>query len=314
MAVSESFGAEPTVSLKAAYEAVNNLFGSNNNPPNPNHPAIQQQHIENPAYQHRPGSRSVNNVTNHQQQQQGMGDDEVVNSPGGFLIREDTVFISGAMGSGSNPDELASPTEQLGGCGFDIREDTVFINHNHPAAAADEAGLGIREDTFFINHRPNSGMMMDIREDTVFINRSAADNGDNDGVVDSPGGFDVREDTIFINRPAAGGGQAKTPAVGIAARADGQCTILPDTVVAGRGQYRDDNDDTGDLLAGCPVESLGQHAQQVGKWGFAPGADDTVEIGALRALPGTEGTSLTQQLGGLNILDGTMAESSGAEV
>jgi hypothetical protein len=168
-------------------------------------------------------------------------------------------------GSGVQATTTQQPKQQQQQEELNMREDTVFLavpNQQQQQEEEEEstAGFSIREDTVFISMRPAGAAAMEddatggslsIREDTVFINPPRA------VAAEEPA---LREETVFFISPGAKGDD------------DGGLMIREDTIFINPGTLA--LADTQDATADLP-----QHAAGASRWGFPPGADDTLQLG-----------------------------------
>lgn len=232
----------------------------------------------------------------------------------GLFVRTDTMLQSTGTTSGPADPNPAVDSPAPAGL-FDIREDTIFIsNRGAPSTVApspaDDEGLMIREDTVFINPKSTANMF-DIREDTVFINAPGAVVGESS----LAGGLDIREDTIFIKNmdlPT----DSKAPET--AGKDVTQPLHVPETEVIVRVGSRyavDEQQNSGT----SPTEELRLENQE-NKWGFVPGADETIVIARHgvnavmdRAPQGSTGLSAELRGLDLEVLEDT-GESGDVEV
>ncbi|GAB4819516.1 hypothetical protein N2152v2_006562 [Parachlorella kessleri] len=172
----------------------------------------------------------------------------------------DTQFIGGPSSQPAGGFAIREDTQFLPALsaakpagGFAIREDTQFLPA--PSAAKPAGGFAIREDTQLLEgFHAKQPQVFNIREDTQF------------GVGLAGNGFSIKEDTVFINaapRPAAALGAKRK--LGLQAHDSGG-TAPAQTAAA------------------APQE-------QVSKWGFAPGCDDTLQLdlGETQSLEGLAG-------------------------
>lgn len=201
-------------------------------------------------------------------------------SGSGFSIREDTNFFSLALpaeapaaaagpGQGSTPAPLVSAPAPA----FEIREDTQFVPGVEPASR-NGGGFSIREDTQFISAATGAGVAsgggggFSVREDTHFLSAPAAAVGSSSGV-----GFSIREDTQFMG-PFAAAAQGS----GFSIPEDTEYLAVP--AAAGRAQGPTAKPAAGLHARGGKAPAVKDAAAeaQVSKWGFAPGADDTLQL------------------------------------
>ncbi|PRW05791.1 mitotic checkpoint serine threonine- kinase BUB1 [Chlorella sorokiniana] len=294
--------ADPTVTIstKAAFEAINAMFGGGSGggslPAAPSQPAAQQHGGSDADGFRVPAPRPP-------RARPAAPAAAPAASPGGFCIHEDTQYVS-------VPLEPAADSPAGSGGGFCIREDTQFITV--PAGGADEdedeeaapmagaaadghaaaagparspGGFCIREDTQFITVAVDPEEELDEKQQ-LQDEPAAAQPAAAPAAAPAPafGGFSIREDTQFIG---LGGGASPTPSPEPAAAlggSGGSGRLLPQKRPLGA---RDGS--TGDLLGdhtggsssrldddASPTLSGG--AVQLNKWGFAPGADDTLAI------------------------------------
>jgi len=168
----------------------------------------------------------------------------------GLAIREDTIFIKPASSS-------AAPNSTGGNGGISIREDTLFFKSGQQCNSPSASGLAIREDTIFIKPKDQGAASQ-----ATFVN----DNDDTDVIGGERGGLSIREDTVFINRTEPTAAQANT----------GGLSTREDTVFLNRGKAA--------AAAAAEIYNIGDDDTiEVGmsnKWGFDPGADDTLAFNA----------------------------------
>lgn len=236
-------GPEPTVTIstRAAFEAINQMFGGDAAAAAATAPAEEQRQRQQPEAGFRvpaprpPRARPLAAAPSAPAASPG-------GSPGGFMIREDTQFVSvpletieteAAPAQGQAAAAVLSPVDGFGG-GFCIREDTQFVTvpagvagdddeeagdaPGSPAAAAgraspaggfDGGGFCIREDTQYITvavqDRGQATQEADAEEHEQQCGQAAA--GVQADAAAAPeaaaGGFCIREDTMFVG-PGSG--------------------------------------------------------------------------------------------------------------
>lgn len=159
---------------------------------------------------------------------------------GGLFVREDTefVFSSAAAQKGASP---ALPA----GAGFSIREDTQFIAVAPQASPPVCGGFSIREDTQFIQPQPQ-------RPAAPLL---AAETG-------GGGGFLIRDATQLL----AGTAASPSSSAGVSAG----CSPLQQRLDAAGSDLSPLSDAGGGAGGGA--------AEQISKWGFAPGREDTMAL------------------------------------
>ena len=327
-----------TISTRAALEAISSMFGGQQQQQQPSGgpTAATAQQQQQPSHQGRgcaaPAAPAVlPQPAGFHPATAGM-QDGLADSPGGdgggggFMIHEDTQFVSVPLGlaDGGGSDAGASPrlspAASLGGGDgdsgglfggdFSIREDTMFVTvpvsvapqqeqqqavGGAPAAgppappglqAAGGGGSGVdREDGLF-------GGGFSIREDTQFIGgapaagspAAASDGGHSDASIDvlaagsggSGGGSGVPGRKRPLGSPCLSEGGDEHSGTGAAqVISEGMCRL-------GWGCERGTTSDPLLPTLVMPhVLNVALHSVmrlQVGKWGFAPGADDTLAL------------------------------------
>ncbi|PSC71993.1 mitotic checkpoint serine threonine-kinase BUB1 [Micractinium conductrix] len=266
---SGSGGYEPTmtISTKAAFHAINAMFKG----------ALPQEHAgtlpptaKGPAAGYEPtvtistkaAFDAINQVPHWRAE-----------SPGGFCVHEDTQFVS-------------VPMEEGGG---DSSPQAAPAAFGRPSGSP--SGFCIRDDTMFVTV-PADG------EEEGAAQAAAAMGGGGDASPASPGmsggGFSIREDTMFVtvamqreeeeDEELAGAAPDAAADAPPAAEAQPTCSYEPSPVPAAAPPA------SGGLFGGFEIREdtmfMGAAALVVNKWGFAPGADDTLalDLGDTQAL------------------------------
>ncbi|EFN53840.1 hypothetical protein CHLNCDRAFT_135925 [Chlorella variabilis] len=216
---------------------------------------------------------------------------------GSFCVHEDTQFITvSAAGADEEEEEDAEPARQAspavsgGGLGgLMIREDTQYITVAVPQrydectgdddALAGEAIAAVEGGEWAPAGTPDPSQGFRIREDTRHAGPPAA--------AAAGGSFCIREDTMFLGLGATPATSPGSSLGGTAGCPSGGPGSSPRAARKRPLSELRDGGSTGDLLGGggdaSPLLAAGSPAHsandgQVGKWGFAPGADDTLAL------------------------------------